>query len=465
MSYSVDIKPKRRIQPEEIFDKFIKRGECIIVTSDEFPYLKLGTINKALRGIEINKDDDCLEVRICSCASEADYRLFIVAIDILMEATGGKARSEEGEEVTNPYKTFDEQWIEKQTESSWSIIKTLAKNSGSAIIMQGLFLPFCIGPHLLRSEGINLYGSYDSNKPKYEKLSVFLVLTQWRLKDCIGTQSRMALRNPEKPDEDSLEISLITIKDNKVNNFDYISYAPLLGFIDLDSDESVLIHIENLTKILDEYNHLARFDEFQHCCCGGKPTVNEIKKLMALAQRYTTENLHCRPSYPGSGYDDKQNTFILMWNPSTSDTDRNTHIHNISNIFNEDIHQQIHDWKDAKMGDRFFVVKVQDNDINGIVMSGVFGSQPYVPSNWSGKGRKSYHVDLKPNMILNPYTIPMLTTTELEDAIPDFMWRGGYSGRLLTEEQARTLENLFASYLEKISEKDDGVNLCITRKM
>ena len=465
MSYSVNIITKRKLQPKEIFDEFVKRGESIMITSDEFPCLKFGTIDKALRGIEINEDDDGLEVRVCSCANTADYHLFIVAIDVLMDMTASKARSEEDEEVTNPNKTFDEQWIERQMESGWTTISVLARQSGSAIVMQGLFEPFCVGPYLLRSFGISMYGNYKDEKSRYEKLSAYLVKVQWWLKDATGTQSRMALPNPENPDEEPLGISLIAIKDNKVSHFDYVSYAPLLAFINLDTDESVIIRIEDFSKLLDEDNHFAGIDEWQHRTCCGEPTVDEIKTLMALAKKYVSENLHYRPTYPGSGYDEKQNTFVLMWNPNTSETDIDTHIRNIRDIFKDEIHEQIHDWKEAKMGDRFYVVKVQDDDTTGIVMSGVFGSQPYVPSSWSGKGRKSYHVDLKPNMILNPYTVPMLTTEELEKATPNFMWRGGYSGRLLTEVQAKSLEALYAPYLEKIAGYDDGINLCRTRNL
>lgn len=465
MSFCVSIKFHNRPTGESIFNEFIKRGERIIVTSPEFPSLKFGTLDEALRGIEINEIDDGLEVRICSCSNLADYHLFVIAVDVLMDMASSTALSEDGEVITNPYQVFNENWIDSQMESAWNVVSTLARSSGKAIVMEGLFLPFCVGPRILRSFGISMYGGYKDFKLCFEKLSGYLVKIQWWLKDACNTQSRLALPNPEKPDEEPLGISLITIKDGKVGQFDYVSFAPLVAFCNMDSDETVIIRIEDFRKILDEDDHFASFDEWQCRTCGGEPPVDEVKKLMVLAKRYQPENLHYRPIYPGCGYDTNQRTFIFMWNPTTSGISINDHIRSIGDIFNEDFHRSIHDWKDARMGDRFYVVKVVDDDIAGIVMTGILGSQPYVPLTWSGKGRKIYHVDLTPNMILNPYTVPMLTTEALEKSIPNFMWRGGYSGRLLSEEQAMALEKLFAPYLKKIAEKDDGINLCITRNM
>ena len=45
------------------------------------------------------------------------------------------------------------------------------------------------------------------------------------------------------------------------------------------------------------------------------------------------------------------------------------------------------------------------------------------------------------------------------DAIPDFEWRKGHSGTLLTDEQAQKLEKLFADYLLMVQDKVDGKNL------
>jgi hypothetical protein len=58
-------------------------------------------------------------------------------------------------------------------------------------------------------------------------------------------------------------------------------------------------------------------------------------------------------------------------------------------------------------------------------------------------------MDMTPNFIADPEEAEIITTQQLQEAIPSFDWSGGHSGRLLTEEQARQLEDLLAPYLSK----------------
>ena len=51
-------------------------------------------------------------------------------------------------------------------------------------------------------------------------------------------------------------------------------------------------------------------------------------------------------------------------------------------------------------------------------------------------------------MIL-PQRCPLRTTKKLSEAIPDFEWSGGSSGRLLSSEQAEKLHSLWENYLDK----------------
>ena len=66
----------------------------------------------------------------------------------------------------------------------------------------------------------------------------------------------------------------------------------------------------------------------------------------------------------------------------------------------------------------------------GIVMSGVFDSNPYEAGDWSGKGRHTFYMDMTPNVVLDPERAPMVTKEELQKAIPSFDWTGGHSGRM-----------------------------------
>lgn len=59
----------------------MKRGEQIVITSDEFPSIKFGSHLKAIRGVEINQEQQGYKVRVCTHASVADLQLFVVTIE------------------------------------------------------------------------------------------------------------------------------------------------------------------------------------------------------------------------------------------------------------------------------------------------------------------------------------------------------------------------------------------------
>lgn len=167
-------------------------------------------------------------------------------------------------------------------------------------------------------------------------------------------------------------------------------------------------------------------------------------------------------NYPGNGYNEEQQTFILMWNPAFSNSMEN-HIESIGHIDDYSFNWSVYEWEKAKMGDRFYMIRVGEGN-TGVVMSGIFTSQPYASQDWNPNrnSRKIYYMDMKPNFIVNPETQAIITTEQLQDAIPDFEWRKGHSGQLLSAEQAKKLEKLFADYIQKMLDVDDETNVAIT---
>jgi hypothetical protein len=145
------------------------------------------------------------------------------------------------------------------------------------------------------------------------------------------------------------------------------------------------------------------------------------------------------------------NTFILKWNPAISSVTMDAYKRLCRNYPFVDLNWSVWDYEHAKQDDRFYLLRVGDG-ITGIVMNGHFSSQPQLGEDWSGKGRATYYCDLEIDYAINPETTPILTTKQLEQAIPDFDWRGGHSGLMLTEEQASKLHTLFAEYLKTIPE-------------
>ena len=51
--------------------------------------------------------------------------------------------------------------------------------------------------------------------------------------------------------------------------------------------------------------------------------------------------------------------------------------------------------------------------------------------------------------MINPETLPIIGTEQLQAAIPDFDWTGGHSGTVLNDSQAKVLQKLYISYLRE----------------
>ncbi len=174
------------------------------------------------------------------------------------------------------------------------------------------------------------------------------------------------------------------------------------------------------------------------------------------------QKLNMIPNFPGSGHNPDQQTFILMWNPSISSATMEYHKYCIENFDTEPFNWSVYEWEKAHEGDRFYLVRVGDGN-TGIVMSGIFTSDPYLDDDWNENGgsRQIHYMDMKPNFIVNPETMPIITTAQLQDAIPDFNWSKGHSGTLLTRKQSQQLERLFKKYLTKVMDKSDDKEMVI----
>ena len=171
-------------------------------------------------------------------------------------------------------------------------------------------------------------------------------------------------------------------------------------------------------------------------------------------------------NYPGGGYNPDQRTFILRWNPAISSITIHNHIDSIAHIDDWEFNWSVYEWEKAHEGDRFYMMRVGDGN-TGIVMSGIFISEPYTERDWNRvrKTKEIHYMDMQPNFIVNPETMPIITTARLQEAIPDFEWSKGHSGILLSEHQARKLEALFSDYLSSVSNRVDKENLAIKRLM
>jgi len=254
MSVCVNIRTEKQIEPCQIFNSLVDLGEAIMVTSDEFPSLKFGNFNTSLRGIEVNKEDNGFEVRICTYASFSDYTLFGKTIKIIMDLTGDKAFMEDcdDEPVLDPINQFNKEWITKSMESDFMCCKALTRHSGQPIVMFGLFNPFVVGPLLYWRFSITYTNPF--HRLHLEEMQDCLIESQWKYKDSIDTSTNMVIPTPEKDSYKS--ISSIVIKDGKVCDFDVITFADFLMISDLDNNDSVIIPFKQLWKIIPATNFI-----------------------------------------------------------------------------------------------------------------------------------------------------------------------------------------------------------------
>ena len=455
MSVCVTIRTKKELKSEDILKTLADCGEKIVVVSD-FPSIHFGTAYKSLRGIEVNDVENGYEVRVCSFANEDDLKLYGKTIDVVMQLSGGKAyfEDDEADECFAPIERFGLEWINEQINISLRMNSVLVKHRGSPIVMDGLFASFCFGPSLIQS-----FDENDLGTEACKTIQSNLTNIQWFLADKKDTSTRMAITHPEEENERPLSVSMISVKDGKVSEFDYVSYADLFCMMNFDTDEMTLIHFSDAWKIADD--HFQMLDDYQFLRIE-EFGIDDFEKMRERAKLYEVDNLFKQQSFPGEGYQDSQRTFILMWNPDISSVKLEDHNKDIPNMVTGYFNWSVFEHEKAHKGDRFFLVRCGEGK-TGVVMSGFFDTNPYLGKDWSGRGRKVYYMDLVLNAILNPEVAPMVTTGELQDAIPDFNWHGGSSGRLLTEKQAKTMENIWRKYLLSIEDKIDGFTINANR--
>ena len=58
MSVCVTVRTNKAVAPDDFLKELAESGEEIVVTSKEFPSVKFGNHQTALRGIEVNQEED-----------------------------------------------------------------------------------------------------------------------------------------------------------------------------------------------------------------------------------------------------------------------------------------------------------------------------------------------------------------------------------------------------------------------
>lgn len=143
----------------------------------------------------------------------------------------------------------------------------------------------------------------------------------------------------------------------------------------------------------------------------------------------------------------QRQTVIFKWNPAVSSYE---FLCFLNNIASEDgsMDWSVWDHDKIKQGDRFFMLKVGPGTC-GIVSAGTITSDPVPDEDWSGRGREVYYCDYYAEFMVNPETLPIIGTAQLQASIPDFDWTGGHSGVVLPVDHAKILNQLYTAYLRE----------------
>ena len=145
-------------------------------------------------------------------------------------------------------------------------------------------------------------------------------------------------------------------------------------------------------------------------------------------------------------------TFIMRWNPKLSPHKTADFECAMMGLQDENIKYDwnIYDYTHVHVGDIFYMLRVGTGN-TGIVMRGTIIGEPYKDEDWSGKGRDVRYVSMEPECMIHPNKAKkLLTTQELDVAIPGVNWNEGHSGVLLTSEQAEKLEIVWSEYLSSL---------------
>lgn len=177
---------------------------------------------------------------------------------------------------------------------------------------------------------------------------------------------------------------------------------------------------------------------------------SDIAGILSAAPVYTPPQPFMKPAYPGGEGEATQRTFILMWNPTISSYKIDQFRSDLRAMLLPGFNWSVREHEKARMGDRFYMVSCSPRFPRGIVMCGIFTSNPYRGNDWNTQRNSSdiWYMDLKPVFMMDPRHPDLMPVSLLETAIPDFNWQGGASGRMLSAEEAEILEEIWAPYAQ-----------------
>ena len=290
-------------------------------------------------------------------------------------------------------------------------------NRGEKIVIAGANRDFHLNPakYIGRDEATN----------RIEEAFDDFITVQWTNLEAIN------IREEKRHITEEEELSTIRVVDNTDDVC--IGVCQYVGM--MKGNTCKMVKFEDFCHLMEEKDEFRLLDDAQALL--DKMDDEQWNDLFDRAEGIIRENF--------------RKTFIMRWNTDISNYKLSEFEDAMEDFFDEGFYYDwsIWDYQKAHIGDHFYMIRTGEGK-NGVVMRGTIIGTPYPDEDWSGKGRKVYYIRMSLSNMIHPERTPLLLTTdELTEVIPDFNWKGGHSGEILSDAQADKLEKVWKDYIER----------------
>ena len=424
MAYKFTIKGIRKFNEEKVVEKALVsyRGidndpEVKVMyhetSGEEKESYTVMTVNVSSQGVNIkHMIGGNIIVELPWLASQMDVRLCYAYLNAVKKVhRGARIMDEEDKGVKLTEADVKEEWQQR-----WQNMDEII-NKGEKLVVAGAVRDFHLNPakYIGRDEATNRIGeAFDD-----------LVAIQWANLDAIN------VREEKRHVTEEEELSNIRVVDNQEDVF--IGACQFVGM--MKGNTCKMVKFEDFCHLMENQEGFRLLDDAQALL--NKMDDEQWNELFDRAGGIVRENF--------------RKTFIMRWNTDISNYTLSEFEDAMEDFFDEGFYYDwsIWDYQKAHIGDHFYMIRTGEGT-NGVVMRGTIIGTPYPDEDWSGKGRKVYYIRMNLTNMIHPERTPLLLTTdELTEAIPDFNWKEGHSGEILSDSQTDKLEDVWKDYIER----------------
>ena len=424
MAYKFTIKGIRKFNEEKIVEKTLTSYRGVAddpevkiryhqETGEERESYTIMTEKVSTQGINIkHMVGGNIIVELPWLASQMDVKLCYAYLNAIKKVhRGSRIVDEEDKGVKLTEADAKEQW-HLRCKNLDDII-----NRGEKLVISGANRDFHLNPAR--------YIGRDEAKNKIEEAFEDFINVQWTNLEAINIGEEKRHITEEE------ELSTIRVVDNTDDVF--IGVCQYVGM--MKGNTCKMVKFEDFCHLMEEKDEFRLLDEAQALL--DTMDNEQWNELFDSAEGVVRENF--------------RKTFIMRWNTDISNYKLSEFEDAMEDFFDEGFYYDwsIWDYQKAHIGDHFYMIRTGEGK-NGVVMRGTIIGTPYPDEDWSGKGRKVYYIRMSLSNMIHPERTPLLLTTdELTEVIPDFNWKGGHSGEILSDAQADKLEKVWKDYIER----------------